>query len=180
MTQRRAGFTLIELLMVVAMVGLLAAVAVPSFIAYRHRSKVAEPVQFIAEIRQRQEAYRSEFGRYCSVSGPPTGLGTWAPTSAPSPPGQVMVQWDGSGGSWDHLGAAPDGPVRFQYRTVAGLPTQAAPAAVGFDGTDFWFIVQAQADLDGDGQVMIMESYSAARHIFIGDAAMNPLSSGWE
>ena len=49
--KREAGFTLIEMMIVVAVIGILAAIAVPNFIIYRDRSRVAAAVGTSEEIR---------------------------------------------------------------------------------------------------------------------------------
>jgi prepilin-type N-terminal cleavage/methylation domain-containing protein len=174
--RRRQGFTLLELMIVVVIIGVLSAVAIPSFRSYLHRSRTTEAFTFLAEIRQRQEAYRAEFGEYCAVSGGSVGGTAWAPAAAP---GAGAVSWTGAPGFWNQLGAAPDGLVRFQYQVVAGPPAT-APTTLGFDGSDFWFVAQARGDLDGDGEFMLLETYSAAGHVFVGTPSGAPLPGGWE
>ena len=55
--QRQRGFTLIELLIVVAIIGILAAIAIPQFARYRQRSYNAAAQTDLRNLRTDLEAY---------------------------------------------------------------------------------------------------------------------------
>lgn len=54
------GFTLIELLIVVAIIGILAAIAIPQFAAYRQRGYNAAAVSDLKNFRTSLEAYYAD------------------------------------------------------------------------------------------------------------------------
>ncbi len=167
---RRAGFTLIELMIVVAIVGVLAALAIPGFAAYIQRSRTTEAFTMLGEIRQRQESYRVEFGRYCAAQ--------WNPAAYSS--GGALQPWNNTMLDWAQIGASPDGPVRFQYRVLAGDPTGGS-GVPGVDDGDFWFVAQALGDLDGDGNEVAFETYDGWRHVFVSNGiGGGHLAQGWE
>ncbi|MBF0211704.1 MAG: prepilin-type N-terminal cleavage/methylation domain-containing protein [Desulfamplus sp.] len=60
------GFTLIELMIVVAIIGILAAIAIPNFINYQCKAKQSEAKSNLGTIRSMQEAYFAEKNGYSS------------------------------------------------------------------------------------------------------------------
>lgn len=63
---RQRGFTLIELMVAVAIVGILAAVAYPSYTSFIQRSRRADAAAVITMVVQAQERYRSNRNAYAS------------------------------------------------------------------------------------------------------------------
>ena len=65
------GFTLIELMIVVAIIGILAAIAIPNFIRYQLRSKTAEARTNIGGIRVAQESFKATEDNYIFATANP-------------------------------------------------------------------------------------------------------------
>ena len=71
---QRPGFTLIELLIVVAIIGILAAIAVPNFLNAQLRAKVSRVVSDMKALATAEEQYRIDHNQYtydgdCNVGG---------------------------------------------------------------------------------------------------------------
>lgn len=141
---RNLGFTLIELMIAVAVIGVLAAIAYPSFMDAVRKSRRSDAFTAIAQVQQAQERWRSSNTEFSSnltaaPNGTPPGLGLSAISSnryydlsidSPSATGYSVIAAARSGTT-----QASDGNcVRLRLR-VAGnnLFYGGATASGGFD-----------------------------------------------
>jgi len=72
--RRMSGFTLIELMIVLAVIGILTAVALPSYRSYIARGIRSQGQQFLIDFSQRQEQYFLDSRAYATGVGNGAGL----------------------------------------------------------------------------------------------------------
>lgn len=90
-----AGFSLIELMIVVAIIAILAAIAVPIYSNYITRSKLTEAQNNLSALRVQMEQYFQDNRQYTSAggTGTTTGCGVLMPTSIASNGGNSIAKY---------------------------------------------------------------------------------------
>lgn len=75
---RQRGFTLIEVMIVVAIIGILAAVALPAYRDYVRRGQLPEATSRLSEYRIRMEQYYQDHRNYGVAACADAATGDWA------------------------------------------------------------------------------------------------------
>lgn len=154
--REQKGFTLIELMIVVAIIGILAAIAIPNFLAYQARSRQSEARTNLGAVFVSETLYFGEFNQYSNFSTigyTLAGNGNRYTYRSPDVTGQngstanqgtdLFVTLAGSGTT----GGNPAGGYPEQ---ALGPPSGATLPAAGVAGA---FTATANGNVDGDATV---------------------------
>jgi len=126
--KRHSGFTLIEMMITTAIIGILAAIAVPSFAMFQARSRRSESYTNLSAIGRTEDAYYAESGTFVSTTT------SWPGTS------WTKESWTAaSEAEFGPIGWRPEGAVYYDYAVNACTTSS--------------FTASAYGDVDSDGVV---------------------------
>jgi prepilin-type N-terminal cleavage/methylation domain-containing protein len=134
--RQQAGFTLVELLIVVGIIGLLSAIAIPNFISYQARSRRSEAYVNLGAVARLQSGYHAEQGEFFEA-------GAWPDYVAHGGLSTDKMEWDAlSEAAYADLGWRPEGKVFYAYDTNTGATPCTCTRC---------FTATAAGDVDSDG-----------------------------
>jgi type IV pilus assembly protein PilA len=172
------GFTLVELLIVVAMVGVLAALGMVGYRKYISAAHTGEAKSVIQALRNAEHQYKVDTLTYLKCADSYTD---YYPQGAGGPNDRKWHWVNDAHPKFEcyrSLNVDPDGPVRFAYAVVAG---SAADTPLALDASQWktppqwpvlavpgpWYVIQATGNLDGDSELAVLVSSSFDNKIYI-------------
>ncbi len=157
MFKSKKGFTLIELMIVVAIIGILAAIAIPNFLKFQAKSKQSEAKTNLKGIYTAETGYFGENNAYSGfddANWTPVGQARYHYTLTGAITGNTSLEkgaqltgltanWTGNGGATPALGASPS--QTFTAGAVGNVDNDTA--------TDCWEINDANVLLNTQNDV---------------------------
>jgi type IV pilus assembly protein PilA len=170
------GFTLIELMIVVAIIGILAAIAIPNFLQYQMKSRQSEAKTNLQAIKTSEVSFQAERGCYVGVlaevaqplvvAGTKTVPYTWLAGTAATIPAPLWCAAVGGAfglATFNDIGFKATGNVNYYYAVDSTLGpavgytlVTSCPTAIAMTtgGTALPvqnnFVASAKSNLDGD------------------------------
>jgi type IV pilus assembly protein PilA len=154
---KKEGFTLIELMIVVAIIGILAAIAIPAFINYVKRSKTSEAGANLKSLFQGAAAYydAENWGQGMVTVGGTAAASTHCTTANANQDGapgnaKRVIDWgtETDAAAFAALNFAPADPIYFDYNVTEADDTSNCGNTAGNTSI---YTFTANGDLDGDG-----------------------------
>lgn len=128
------GFTLIELMIVIAVIGIIASIALPSYTGYIKKGKAVEATSNLADLRIKAEQYFQDNRTYVGINCAPTEAKyfTYACTAADG-----SGSPDATGYLFTATGVAAEGMTGFSF-TVNEANTKTSQYDGGSTVTGCW------------------------------------------
>jgi len=130
MKTNNKGFTLIELIMVIVILGILAAVAVPKFFNFASQAHAKSSQAFIGNVRSALNVYganKAVTTGAVDYPNPASGI-TYTAGSPAAGTGVLDVILEEKDGDWFELGTTGHNEARFYYSTTGAVPAEGSEA----------------------------------------------------
>ena len=134
-TKDESGFTLIELLVVILIIGILAAIAIPSFLNQQGKAKDAAAKELVHSMQIATETYATDnAGNYTGIS--PTVLNTYEPTIQVGAGNNNAYAYAATGTTTGYTITAADSTAAetFSITRLNGVTTRTCTPATGLNG----------------------------------------------
>jgi type IV pilus assembly protein PilA len=154
---KKSGFTLIELMIVVAILGILAAIAIPAFVTYVRRAKTVEATENIDKMFSAVASYYSPGEKQSrGITGLQFNHATVDNANDGKTPTDAKLAGDYTSPEWKAIGFSLESAYyNYQLQNTGTVGTGHLPNTLAYD-------LQAYGDLDHDTTQSLFEQSVAS------------------